>query len=133
MQTSDLRAAFSVRPMPGQRLMGRLGSVSGRRRMIGWHRMAGRRRMVGWRLAGGQRPALGGRRTAVGLPEHAAEQLVVGEAVPGKNLRDALVRVKDILAYMGKTDLTDIFQKGNSHILFEKTDKKSISAHIKSE
>ena len=111
MQRSDLHAVFfSIAP-------------------AGWSRSAAL-------ITGSGRsgfPALGRRRTAVGLPEHAAEQLVIGKAVAGKNLRDALVRVKDILADMGKTDLTDIFQKGNSHILFEKTDKKSISAHIKSE
>ena len=52
--------------------------------------------------------------------KHTAEQLIVGKAMTGKNLRDALIGVENIAADMGKAHLVDELQEGDPHAFFEK-------------
>ena len=39
----------------------------------------------------------------------------------GENVRHALAGVENVLTNVGKTDLADVFQKSDPHILLEKT------------
>ena len=50
--------------------------------------------------------------------KHTAEQLIVGKAMTGKNLHDALIGVENIAADMGKAHLIDKFQEGDPHAFF---------------
>lgn len=57
--------------------------------------------------------------------KHAAEQLIIGKAMTGKNLRDALIGVENIAADMGKAHLVDELQEGDPHAFLKKRQKYS--------
>ena len=57
--------------------------------------------------------------------KHTAEQLIVGKAMTGKNLRDALIGVENIAADMGKAHLIDKFQESDPHTFSEKSAEKN--------
>ena len=53
--------------------------------------------------------------------EHFPEQLIIGKSVPGEQFSYACIGAEDIFANVGKPYLVNEFQKGDSHIFFEKT------------
>ena len=61
------------------------------------------------------------RRITEVLPENAAEQLIIGKDVSVKYDIDRILACDQILINMGQTELVLVFQKGGSHVAFEKT------------
>lgn len=59
------------------------------------------------------------RGTAVFFMKHAAEQFIIGEAMAGQDVHDAVAGTEKILTDVGKTNLIDVFQEGDSHIFFK--------------
>ncbi len=63
----------------------------------------------------------GGGSAAVQLFKSFVEKFLVGEAVSFHQEGDRLIAVEQILVNMGRPNLAQIFEEGQSHIFFEKT------------